>query len=259
MDATSIVFHHWDDVVFENRNKDYGAYLLRRAYAHRLLSGVGVTLTGIALVLSLHNIYSGEEIRGEVLPPLTRTDVILTHPPSIERKERPQNIIHPPRTNARNRSIVVTRDQVVDANQVEEIREFIEADGVTSGEVGTLDGTGTLAVIDPQPVIEPIRDFAEVMPQYEGGLEAMMKFIQKKIRYPRAPRTLGIDGTVYVRFVVNGDGSISGVEIIKGVHPDYDREAIRVISMLPAWKGGSHNGRPVRVRMVLPIKFNLKQ
>ena len=70
---------------------------------------------------------------------------------------------------------------------------------------------------------------------------------------------MGMDGTVYVRFIVNGDGSVSDLEVIKGVHPDYDKEAKRVIAMLPSWKGGRHHGISVSVRMVLPIKFSLKQ
>jgi protein TonB len=87
----------------------------------------------------------------------------------------------------------------------------------------------------------------------------MMKFLQKKIRFPKSPQRQGISGTVFVRFIVNGDGSVSDVEVLKGVHPDYDKEAMRVISLLPSWKGGRHNGMPVRVRMVLPIKFNVQQ
>jgi periplasmic protein TonB len=61
-----------------------------------------------------------------------------------------------------------------------------------------------------------------------------------------------------VRFIVNGDGSISDVEVVRGVHPDYDKEAVRVISMLPSWKGGRHHGQPARVRMVIPLKFSLQ-
>jgi protein TonB len=107
-------------------------------------------------------------------------------------------------------------------------------------------------------VVEPqIVDIAQTMPSYEGGLEAMMKFIRKKIHYPRSARQLNSEGTVYVQFVVTGDGTVTDVRIMRGFHPDCDREAQRVVAMLPAWKGGSNNGRPVSVRMVLPIKFSL--
>lgn len=259
METNTLVFRHWDDVVFENRNKSYGAYLLRRAYAQRLLSGVGITISMVALILSLQNIFSNTGNSPTISPPLSGPVIELKHPPSFEQKQPPQRTVHQPKTNAQDRPVLVTTEQV-EQREVEAVQEFISGDGMETGVVGTLEGTGTIPVIEPVPVVLPkLMDFAEVMPRYEGEIEAMMKFIQKKIRYPNTPRKLGIDGTVYVRFVVNGDGTVTDVEVIKGVHPDYDKEAMRVISMLPSWKGGSHNGKPVSVRMVLPIKFNLKQ
>jgi protein TonB len=193
------------------------------------------------------------------MPPVSRDGTIkLEDRPEIEREHR----VLPPvrrRTNPDPRNVLVTTDEVIEEEFVEAVEDLFTGDEFVLGEVGDVEGIGTEPAIEPEPVKEPpFLDVAEVMPQYEGGLEAMMKFIQKKIRYPSGPKRQQIDGTVYVRFVVNGDGSVSNVEVIKGVHPDYDKEAMRVISLLPAWKGGSHNGRPVGVRMVLPIKFRLQ-
>jgi protein TonB len=156
--------------------------------------------------------------------------------------------------------VLVTTEQVAYTQTPEpESADFDEA-GIETGLPAEPEGLGTLGMIESAPIAPPkVWDHAEVMPAYEGGVAAMMKFIQKKIRFPKAPQRQGIDGTVFVRFIINGDGSVSDVEVIKGVHPDYDKEAIRVISMLPSWKGGRHNGMPVRVRMVLPIKFNVQQ
>lgn len=258
MEAKSTVFRHWDDVVFENRNKLYGAYLLRRAYANRLLSGLALTILLVALILSLQNIFTAKKVIPPPAPSLDGTIVII-NPPIVNPERRRREATQHRRVNSGRRAVLVTRGEVIEPEQVEAVTEYVSDIGTENGDVGTPDGIGTVAMPDPQPVVEePFREFAELMPQYEGGLEAMMKFIQKKIRYPRAPRSLGIDGTVFVRFVVNGDGSVSNVEVIRGVHPDYDREAVRVISMLPAWKGGRHNGRPVSVRMVLPIKFDVR-
>jgi protein TonB len=259
MDANSILLRHWEDVVFEYRNKAYGAYLLRKAYSQRLLVGVVVTLTVVALILLLQRIYSSDQPATNVIPSTSDPGTILSQPPSIVRPLPPQGVIHHNEANTQNRRIVVTSDPV-DQPEIDAIRSFV-SNGDEQGEIGTVDGEGVIpAVVDlPPAVLEPaIVDFAQIMPSYEGGMEAMMKFIQKKIHYPRAPRQMGIDGTVYVRFVVNGDGSVSDVQILRGFHPDCDKEALRVVSMLPAWKGGSNNGRPVAVRMVLPIKFSLK-
>ena len=256
MDANSILTRHWEDVVFEYRNKAYGAYLLRRAYSRRLMVGVIVTFSVVTLILSMQRIYTSPPA-AKVEPPIADHGPDILPPPIVEST-------HPPRGSARseentiNRPVIVTTDPV-DQPEVEAIRDFVSDDS-QPGDIGLADGEGAIPVVVeiPPAVVEPgVVDIAQIMPSYEGGMEAMMKFIQKKIRYPRAPRQMGIEGTVYVRFVVNGNGSVSDVQIMRGFHPDCDREAIRVVSMLPAWKGGSNNGRPVAVRMVLPIKFSL--
>lgn len=254
-----MISRHWEDVVFESRNKSYGAYLLRRAYADRLLLGACITVMLFLLILSLRNFYAADAMNAPVPPPIDKSGHTFSQPPSFKKEEPRRRTTHQPRTNTLNRPVLVTDEEVIDQPQIDALTDFVSSDGTEDGEVGTLEGIGTMSLPEPQPVIEPVvRDLAEVMPEYEGGLEAMMKFIQKKIRYPRTPQKLGIDGTVYVRFIVNGDGSISDVEVVRGVHPDYDKEAVRVISMLPSWKGGRHHGQPARVRMVIPLKFSLQ-
>jgi protein TonB len=97
----------------------------------------------------------------------------------------------------------------------------------------------------------------EQQPEFQGGYEAMMNFIKKNMRYPASARRMGVDGTVYVSFVVSKDGSISEVKTIRGISADCDKEAMRVVSMMPPWRPGKQNGKPVFVRFVLPIKFKL--
>ena len=254
MEANSTTIRHWEDVVFENRNRDYGAYLLRKAYAQRLMTGLGVTVVLVAILLSMQNFGSKKQIVKEIpVPDGTSYDPLP--PPSI--KPRPRDPVPQRQTRSTNTQILVTTNEV-EETEVDAITEFLSADGDDTGSVGVMEGTGIIPVEIPVVVALPETvDHAEVMPTYEGGMEAMMKFIQKKIRYPRPAIRQQIEGTVFVRFVVRGDGSVTDVQVIRGIHPDCDKEAIRVISMLPSWKGGSHNGRPVGVRMVLPIKFNL--
>ena len=258
MEANSLVARHWDDVVFENRNKAYGAYLLRRAYVQRLMSGLGVTVAVVAILLILPNILDDTEKSVALTLPPRGGGAKLSEPPVIDRpkrKELQQKRIE----NVKNRPVLVTREEVEQTDLPELEDDFSDETGIDTGLPGDIEGTENFGTVESAPVSPPkIRDHAEVMPAYEGGNEAMMKFIQKKIRFPRSPQRQQISGTVFVRFIVNGDGSVSDVEVIKGVHPDYDKEAVRVISMLPSWKGGRHNGMPVRVRMVLPIKFNVQ-
>lgn len=251
----------WDDLVFEFRNKGYGAYLLRKTYPDRVLTGLLATVFVVAAILALQLTAFNDSTL--VSPPLVERGLrTLALPPSILQKPK---VIQAPRvprkSNTRSNTVVVTREEVEDV-KVDDVSTDILSDGdvhfdFDGSDMGVVDGIATDISFVVEPVNEPL-DLAEVMPEYEGGIEAMMKFIQKKIRYPRAPQAMGIDGTVYVRFVVNGDGSISDVQVIRGIHRDYDREAARVISLLPGWKGGRHGGRPVPVRMVLPIRFNLQ-
>lgn len=95
----------------------------------------------------------------------------------------------------------------------------------------------------------------DVEPEYPGGLEAMMKFVRKHMSYPRAAVKKRIQGTVYVQFVVRSDGSISDVRTLKGISKECDREAERVVALMPRWKPGKLNGENVAVRFVLPLKF----
>ena len=106
---------------------------------------------------------------------------------------------------------------------------------------------------------EPIFDgVAETMPEFPGGERAMMNFIIKNIQYPSTAIEEGISGKVYIRFVVDKDGSITDVKVVRGVSTALDKEAIRVIKMMPKWIPGTQLGKPVRVMFTLPINFSLK-
>lgn len=104
---------------------------------------------------------------------------------------------------------------------------------------------------------EPIVDFAEVDPAFPGGEAAMAEWIQKHVEYPEMSIEMGEQGTVYVRFVVNTDGSIVQVEVVRGVSDALDKEAVRVVKQMPKWQPGEQAGKKVRVRFTLPVSFKL--
>lgn len=106
---------------------------------------------------------------------------------------------------------------------------------------------------------EEVFAIVEQMPQFPGGESALMRFITKNMRYPTIAAENGIQGRVICTFVIGKDGKVSQVQVMRSVDPALDKEAIRVISMLPAWKPGKQRGRPVRVRYTLPIVFRLDQ
>jgi protein TonB len=106
-------------------------------------------------------------------------------------------------------------------------------------------------------VEDDIFDVVEVEPYFMGGEKAMQDFIKSKVRYPEMAIQMGDQGKVYVRFVVEKSGAITNVSIARGLTPELDQEAMRVIQMMPNWEPGKQRGKPVRTRVVIPIVFKL--
>ena len=102
-----------------------------------------------------------------------------------------------------------------------------------------------------------VYDVVEVMPQYPGGQIAMLKYIMENIKYPKQIMEEGIQGRVTVSFIVEKDGRVSNVRLLRSVQPALDKEAIRVVKSMPKWTPGKQNGKPVRVRFNLPVMFKL--
>lgn len=117
----------------------------------------------------------------------------------------------------------------------------------------------------PEPVVEEektddneIFEVAEVQPQFPGGMDALMQYLQKNIKYPSRAQENNIKGTVVVRFVVGKDGSVSNTVVAKSLDPDCDREAVRVISNMPRWSPGKQSGKPVNCYFTVPVRFVLQ-
>jgi protein TonB len=250
----------WEDIVFESRNKEYGAYSIRKSYNENISKASLIALFFAACAFGIIQVASMVGVTIKIphpdIPtiPLPPPKIITEHPIKRTEARTAQHV---------NRDIL---ERVV-THEVEPAPvEPIEVDPVgsktgTPTDVSTEGiGLGQDAEILPG-VAEPpkIIDIAEVMPHYEGGLKAMSRFISKNIHYPAGARMTGQEGTVYVRFVVNSLGQVVDVEVIKGVCALLDNEAMRVIATMSKWKPGLQHNLPVNVRMVLPIKFKLEQ
>lgn len=258
METKVIAIRHWDDLVFENRNKAYGAYNLRRAYSKRVILAWGVSVAVFAgLLISTKFRPDGVQ---KVLPPIIECDfgAMLQPPPVLEARQKPKPSAPPVRTVANTPPLVTS--EPVETEPIENTN-VVSSEGTDTGTEaveGIPDGVGVAPIETPVVVEAPkTLNFAEHMPKFEGGDEAMIKYIVKNTRYPASARRMVIEGTVFVRFVVMSDGSIEQAEVVRGFHPDCDKEAIRVIQKMPKWIAGSQNGSPVNVRMVVPIKFKL--
>lgn len=122
-------------------------------------------------------------------------------------------------------------------------------------------------VVPPPPPSEPalevkvqekVYDFVEVQPEFPGGMEKMMRFLSINFNYPQIDKENGVEGRVFVSFVVGKDGEVSDVKVIKGVSKTLDAEAIRVVKLMPRWKPGTQNGKAVRVKYRLPVTARLR-
>ncbi len=246
-----------DEIVFENRNKEYGAYSLRKAYkktgtkslniaAIIMLLAVGAPL--IASYVSKTNVNS---LKNDVLAELEKIDKIKAEielpppPPPMPDKMENQVRFVPP--------IVV--DSVETTNVVFSTLDELP---VNNNRLDT--NVVTVRVEhEPTPDITPEQRapvvFVEEMPEFYGNL---MQYIAENVKYPAIARQENIQGKVYVRFVVTFDGSIDQVSVIRKVDPILEEEAMRVVKGMPKWKPGRQQGRAVSVWYTIPIVFELK-
>lgn len=117
-----------------------------------------------------------------------------------------------------------------------------------------------IQVRDPEPIRSggEVFQMVEEQPQFPGGMSALMKFLANEIKYPEAAREEAAQGRVYLSFVVERDGSIADVRVMRGVHPALDQEAMRAVRAMPQWAPGRQQGQVVRTRYTLPVAFQLQ-
>ena len=138
------------------------------------------------------------------------------------------------------------------------IEETEVATSEDKGEAVQVVSTGPAVVVEEVVEEEQIFQVVEEMPSFPGGDAECMRFLNKNIKYPTIAQENGIQGRVILQFVVNKDGSIVDVVVARSVDPYLDKEAVRVVNMMPKWKPGKQRGKPVRVKFTLPVTFRLQ-
>jgi len=249
-------------IVFEERNHVYGAFQIRKDYNKTVSLIVGgmfvfsLAMFGIKLILDHKSDDALKNVKLDV------TQIDLT--PPVDKNEPPPPPPPPPPPVLETLKFVppVIKDDAKEDDPPPPQEKVAETNvGTTTqegdGDVAVPDGTVTGPVEEKAPEIFTV---VEQMPEFPGGAGEMMKYIQKNIHYPEIEKEAGITGKCFVKFVVEQDGSISNVEILKGVAggPGCDKEATRVIKSMPKWNIGKQNGRPVRVYFNVPISFRLQ-
>jgi periplasmic protein TonB len=259
------------DIVYAGRNKAYGGYELRHLYPKHVARAMAWSILCVAflsLVLIASQFFRKEIVMPEpyVFEPIWGEEpTIIPNDPQITR----QNPIVPENTPNTNVIPVVTDNNDVANDPMPDTDASANPDpgpagtgdptGYTAGiPVADIPNTSTSHTLVIPPAIDPtIYTFTDVKPEFPGGEKAMYKYLGK-MKYPAYARDNGITGRVTVRFVVNEDGKVSNVEVLKGIGAGCDEEAKKVISTMPAWKPGKKNGRAVKAYYTMPVFFKLE-
>jgi protein TonB len=266
----------WLDLVFANRNKNYGAYQLRSKSSSIMTRSLLISGTVFILFCISPLVYSklNPEEPVEMAKPIKIDDqtIFKMEDKKIEEKKdeiKKEEPVKVKTVNMPNR-VEVTRDELATTPPptITEIKDAvisnktqdgeIKPDLVLTNDVSKGNGGGEKAVegSDDGNAIINLPGVDEY-PEFEGGMKAWAKYIQRNLRYPSMAQENGVMGKVFLSFVVEKDGSISNVSLVKGIGSGCDEEAIKVIKKSPAWKPGKNKGNPVRVRYNLPINFTL--
>jgi protein TonB len=248
----------FDDIVFEDRNKEYGAYKLRKRYNRVVLVSlaVGIIILTTAIVTpylnakALENRQKRAERQVEI---------------KMENLDQPTEVAPPPPPPPPPPADVVQQQKyvppvVVDSIKPEDVKEFMTADqaqvAVKNEEV--VEVVEVKAEVQEEDTEATVFVVVEEMPMFPGGDTELLKYISEHTNYPEVAKENNIQGKVIIRFCVTSKGGVSQVSVLKGVDPELDAEAIRVVNTLPAFKPGKQGGKPVPVWYMVPITFTLK-
>jgi periplasmic protein TonB len=251
------------ELLFENRNKNYGAYVIRRDYDRRLLVSTAVTVAFFLLAIILPKLFGG--VVQEISLSENPIDTVRVIEMNLDPKTDTPKSDPPPKT-ATPKGNTGLAINPVDSNAIVK-EDTTDYDPFKIGDPKGTDTTGTIAfnsgtgkdTLTQKKDTNVIVTVAEVNPEFPGGMAALYKFLKDNIKYPRQALEDEISGTVYLSFVVNRDGSITDIVPMNKVYGGLDKEAIRVVGLMPKWKPGMMGHETVRVKYSIPVKFAYKK
>ena len=249
----------FDDIVFEIRNKDYGAYILRKSYNRNVLISLmfGIILVSTAIIVPYLN---AKVLENRVNESERKVEIKMQNLDQPTEKVAPPPELPPPADMVQQ--VKYVPPVVVDSVNAEENVQLMTADQaqaeVTNKEVLEIVPEAKPEILEVESEPAPFI-VVEEMPMPLGGIEGLMKFIAENTKYPEVARENNIEGKVFVKFCVTSKGGVDQVSISKGVDPELDAEAMRVVRLLPTFKPGKQGGRAVPVWYSVPIIFQIKQ
>ena len=271
----------WCDLIFEGRNKEYGAYKLRQGTPRRNFISI-ITIAVLAAILILgfwaktrYDEYQLSHAKNESVIEIS----VLDHPKKkeakVERKvevEEKKEVVKEVKSSIKFTAPVIKKVNLVKPEEEMKTQAEIMNNNTAIGALdvkGNSDNGEVLKVTqrvadepvkpEPAPEVEnKVFDVVEVMPSFPGGQSALMQYLNSNIKYPVVAQENGVQGRVVVSFVVEKDGSITDVRVVRSVDPSLDREATRVVKSMPHWIPGKQNGSAVRVKYNVPVTFKLQ-
>lgn len=269
----------WVDLIFEGRNKSYGAYRLRTGTPKRnVLSIIVIAAFTVAAMLFTWAKTAYDKYQAAHHPVEQVTELTQLNQPKkkaeVKRKEiqipeKKQEVVKEVKSSIKFTAPVIKKDNQVKPEEMMKTQDELMN---TNTAIGALDVKGnsdqgevlkvTQRVADepvkPKPEVEnKVFDVVEQMPTFPGGQGALMKYLNDHVEYPMVAQENGVQGRVVVGFVVERDGSITDVKVLKSADPSLDREAMRVVKSMPNWIPGKQNGSAVRVKFTVPVNFKL--
>lgn len=259
----------WLDVVFDKKNKSYGAYELRKSNGSNTSKALFIASTVFILLFLTPKIIS--LIKGQMPEEKVekQVEVVMAPPPPVDPKTPPPPPVEPPPPKTDQVKfpppIVKPDNQVRDEEppQIEQLKaadpgqKTVQgdpgADIVVVGPVG--EGPKQAAVVEDTKVYDFVS--IETQPSYPGGMDKFYSYVGKSVKYPAMAAENNIQGKVYLSFVVEKDGRLTDIKVERKLGGGTDEEAIRVLKASPRWTPGIQNGKPVRVKFNIPISFTL--
>ncbi len=261
------------DIIFDNRNKEYGAYELRSHYEQRLKKSILIVFFTICLIIGTciligHFFPASKKVFALVSPDIHILDMGKTE--DVKTEIKPKEKMQPERKIAQaiNSKPVITRANVVKpiATQQDLADKMIsdktmDGDKIKTGDLirPNGDGKGSAPETQSQAANEGnvVIEHPDFMPEFPGGIEALQRFLSRNLKMPREDLEPGTKIPTLVRFVVDKDGTITGIEFEKSGGKDFDNEVSRVMRKMPQWKPGRQNGKNVAVYFKLPVIFQV--
>ena len=279
MTQIDLISNEWSDLLFENRNKEYGAYVLRHQTGNRNLASILAILVFVAAIVSLlviKNEYDRYVAKHTVVvyDQGMETSNLKNKAPEVKRaepirRENIEEVVEKIKCSIKFVAPVIKKDDEVDPKDEMRTQDEIMKSKVSISVFDVLNGSEDGEVLKAKQMLvnEPVKpkveeykvfEVVEQMPSFPGGDVALMQYLSKNIKYPPVAEEMGIQGRVICTFVVERDGSVSDIRIARSVDPSLDKEAIRVVSGMPKWIPGRQNGQMVRVKYTLPVTFRLQ-